>query len=86
MAPIINEYFPGLGKVPWVKLGDLPSRVERLGEMGGAHGFPELYIKRDDCCHPVYGGNKVRKLEYVLADAKYKNRRLLITIGATGSN
>ncbi|MFH2111058.1 MAG: pyridoxal-phosphate dependent enzyme [Candidatus Bathyarchaeota archaeon] len=86
MAPVINEYYPGLEKVPWIKLGNFPSRVERLEEMGRAHGFTELYIKRDDCCHTVYGGNKVRKLEYVLADAKSKNRRLLITVGATGSN
>ena len=86
MAPVINEHYPGLGKIPWVKIGNFPSGVEKLEEMGRAHGFPQLYIKRDDCCHPVYGGNKVRKLEYVLADAKAKNRGLLITVGATGSN
>lgn len=86
MSPVINEHYPGLEKIPWVKLGEFPSRVEKLEEMGRAHGFPELYVKRDDCCHPVYGGNKVRKLEYVLADAKAKNRGLLITVGATGSN
>jgi len=86
MAPLINKYYPGLEKVPWIKIGNFPSRVERLEEMGNAHRFPELYIKRDDCCHSVYGGNKIRKLEYVLADAKSKNRKLLIAVGATGSN
>ena len=40
MTQVINEYYPGLGKIPWVKLGEFPSRVERLENMGRAHGFP----------------------------------------------
>lgn len=72
--------------MPWISIGDYPSRVEKLDKLGEAYGFPELYIKRDDCCHSLYGGNKVRKLEYVIADAKEKGRKLLITMGASGSN
>ena len=86
MAPIINEVYSGLEEVPWTSLGDYPSSVEKLEKMGEYVDFPDLYIKRDDCCHNLYGGNKVRKLEYVLADAKEKNRNLLITLGAVGSN
>jgi len=86
MAPIINEVYSGLEDVPWISLGDYPSSAEKLEKMGEHVDFPGLYIKRDDCCHNLYGGNKVRKLEYVLADAKEKNRNLLITLGAVGSN
>ena len=86
MAPIINDHYPGLAKIPWIGIGEYPSRVDKLKALGDMYGFPELYIKRDDLCHRVYGGNKVRKLEYVLADAKAKGACLLITMGASGSN
>lgn len=86
MAPIINDHYPGLAEIPWIEIGEYPSRVDKLEALGNAYGFPELYIKRDDICHSVYGGNKVRKLEYVLADAKAKGAGLLITMGASGSN
>lgn len=86
MPPIINEFYSGLEDVPFVSLGNYPSKIEKLEKMGEHVNVPDLYIKRDDCCHNIYGGNKVRKLEYILADAKVKNRELLITLGAVGSN
>jgi 1-aminocyclopropane-1-carboxylate deaminase/D-cysteine desulfhydrase-like pyridoxal-dependent ACC family enzyme len=63
-----------LEKIPWISLGDYPTRLEKLEKMGEVRGFSNLYIKRDDCCNPVYGGNKVRKLEYLLADAQRKKK------------
>jgi D-cysteine desulfhydrase len=86
LTPVINEYFPGLEKIPWISLGSYPTRVEKLEEMGEARGFTKLYIKRDDQSSPVYGGNKVRKLEYMLADAQKKGKKTLITLGGVGSN
>ena len=86
MTPIINEHYPDLANIPWVSIGEFPSMVEKIEKMGEARGFSSLYIKRDDCCNPVYGGNKVRKLEYVLADALEKGKKTLITLGASGSN
>jgi len=86
LAPIINQYFPGLEEVPWICLGEYPTGIEKLENMGEARGFSNLYIKRDDLANPVYGGNKVRKLEYVLADAREKGKKTLITLGAAGSN
>ena len=86
MKPIINEVYPGLDKIPWISLGEYPTDVEKLERMGEARGFSNLYIKRDDRCNPVYGGNKIRKLEYVLADAQRKEKKTLITLGASGSN
>jgi 1-aminocyclopropane-1-carboxylate deaminase/D-cysteine desulfhydrase-like pyridoxal-dependent ACC family enzyme len=43
-------------------------------------------VKRDDLTHEVYGGNKVRKLEYVLAAAHHRNAKHLVTVGAAGSH
>ena len=86
MTPIINQYYPGLEKVPWISLGEYPTKVEKLEKMGGIRGFKSLYIKRDDQSSPVYGGNKVRKLEYLLADAQRRGKKTLITLGGVGSN
>ncbi len=86
MSPIINETYPGLSKIPWIEIGNYPSRVEKLEQMGEAHGFKDLYIKRDDCAHELYGGNKLRKLEYLLADARKRDRKTLVTLGGAGSN
>jgi D-cysteine desulfhydrase len=86
LTPIINEYYPGLEKIPWINLGSYPTRVEKLEKMGEARGFSNLYIKRDDQSSPVYGGNKVRKLEYMLADAQRLGKKTLITLGGAGSN
>jgi 1-aminocyclopropane-1-carboxylate deaminase/D-cysteine desulfhydrase-like pyridoxal-dependent ACC family enzyme len=77
--------FPVLdGRVPWLELSDGPTpvaRVESRGELGGA-----LWVKRDDLTSALYGGNKVRKLEYLLADALRVGARRLITTGVVGSH
>lgn len=86
MEPVINEEYNGLRDIPWIKIGNYPSSIERLEHMGEAHGFPNLYVKRDDRLNEVYGGNKVRKLEYLLADAKDRGRQTLVTLGGAGSN
>lgn len=86
MRPLIFDAYPNLEQIPWMELGKFPTPVEKLRVLGDREGFPELYVKRDDRSSSVYGGNKVRKLEFVLADAEKKGRKLLITLGATGSN
>ena len=48
--------------------------------------IPSLWIKRDDLTGTVYGGNKVRKLEFLLADAQAKGHEQVWTVGAIGSN
>jgi D-cysteine desulfhydrase len=84
--PVINEFYPALEKISWIKLGNFPSKIEKLNQIGDVYGFKELFIKRDDCAHDVYGGNKVRKLEYIIADALQRKRETLVTLGAAGSN
>lgn len=77
--------FPVLeGAVPWIELGDGPTPVERLGSPGELAA--DLWVKRDDLTSGLYGGNKVRKLEYLLADAQRVGARRLITTGVVGSH
>ncbi|MEO7095106.1 MAG: pyridoxal-phosphate dependent enzyme [Polyangiales bacterium] len=70
-------------------LGTYPTPVARLLEverMFGAAPGVELWCKHDDLTSPLYGGNKVRKLEHLLLEAQAKNARRIVTIGAVGSH
>jgi 1-aminocyclopropane-1-carboxylate deaminase/D-cysteine desulfhydrase-like pyridoxal-dependent ACC family enzyme len=85
--PLVFKEFPGLReRVGWVELGEYPTPVERMSGTCAAEGIDAMYIKRDDLSSPFYGGNKVRKLEFILADARAKGHDSLITFGAVGSN
>jgi L-cysteate sulfo-lyase len=55
----------------------------RINEM---HKGPELWVKRDDCTGLAFGGNKTRKLEYLLADAQLRGATTLLTAGGVQSN
>ncbi len=90
IKPILFDIYPELeGKVPWIPiLTNLPSEVERLKELekhlkldGG-----EIYIKRDDKVHNIYGGNKLRKFEFILGEAIKKKKKGIITLGGVGTN
>lgn len=61
---------------------DTPTAVERLK----SEEAPELWIKRDDLSSPEYGGNKTRKLEFVLGEALGKGKRRIVTFGGLGSH
>src|SRR3569623_1509277 len=65
-------------------LEPLPRLTEALYRAGG--GGPELWVKRDDCTGLAGGGNKTRKLEYLLGDALANDATTLVTQGATQSN
>jgi len=85
--PVLFEAYPKLKEnIPWVPLGDFPTPVHKLEKLGKEVGAETLYIKRDDLSSTIYGGNKVRKLEFVLAQAQQKKADTLITIGAAGTN
>lgn len=66
-------------------LSTLPTPLEELKNLGESLGV-ELFIKRDDLTTPGGGGNKVRKLEFLLADARIKGAKTVITIGGIQSN
>lgn len=74
--------FPRLeGRIPWTPLGRFPTPVQELPlGAGGA------WIKRDDLSAEPYGGNKVRKLEFLLADARRAGAACVVTAGAFGSH
>lgn len=85
--PLLFEACPELAaEVDWMPLGDYPTPVARMAGLCGAEGIRDLYIKRDDLSSPHYGGNKVRKLEFILARAKARGCSTVITYGAVGSN
>jgi D-cysteine desulfhydrase len=60
--------------------------VEELPRLGAALGVGRLYVKRDDLSGEAYGGNKVRKLEFLLAEAVRAGAKEVMTFGAAGSN
>lgn len=85
----LYETYPGLrNKVPRITLGRFPTPVERLKALEEILGVPEtmLYVKRDDLSGGAYGGNKVRKLEFLLARALQQKRKEVLTFGGAGSN
>ncbi len=79
---LLARRFPKLSLIPHVPLSQT-TPVERLA-LPGAHG--EAWVKRDDLTSARYGGNKVRKLEFLLGDARQKERDLLVASGAFGSH
>lgn len=79
--------FPALaGVLPHVTLADLPTPVERLGVLEDELGVGQLWVKRDDLSGEPYGGNKVRKLEFLLGEALRDGATDVVTFGAAGSN
>ena len=75
---------------PRIQLATLPTPLQemtRLREaLGGAKACPRILIKRDDLTSLGLGGNKARKLEYLVADARAKGATTLVTTGAVQSN
>ena len=73
--------------IPRFRLVNLNTPVERLDRLRQAiPGAPELWIKRDDLTGYFGGGNKLRKLEYVVADALARGATTIVTTGSITSN
>jgi 1-aminocyclopropane-1-carboxylate deaminase/D-cysteine desulfhydrase-like pyridoxal-dependent ACC family enzyme len=72
--------------IPYLPLGTFPTPVERLSGLEGSLRKGDLFIKRDDKSSDEYGGNKVRKLEFILAEAVAQKKKHTITFGYAGSN
>jgi len=84
--PLFRDYPLLAERLPRVVLASLPTPVERLDQIGSDIGVKGLYIKRDDLSGAVYGGNKVRKLEFIFGDILRSNAKEVITLGFAGSN
>ncbi|MBN1572188.1 MAG: pyridoxal-phosphate dependent enzyme [Deltaproteobacteria bacterium] len=74
------------GKIHHVSLGNYPTPVDRLEGLERALKQKGLFIKREDLSSVLYGGNKLRKLEFLLADAVAKHFKHTVTFGYAGSN
>src|SRR5690348_15285982 len=73
-------------RFPRVRLAHLPTALEPMERLSKLLGGPRLWIKRDDCTGLASGGNKTRKLEFLMGDALAKGADTVITQGATQSN
>lgn len=76
----------GLSSQPRERIATLPTPLQHAPRLSAALGGPQIYIKRDDLTGLALGGNKTRKLEYLVADAKRKGATHLITLGGAQSN
>ena len=74
----MNELFSNF---PIANLAQLPTPIRPLGAVGA-----NLFMKQDNLTGSVYGGNKIRKLEFLLGEAMAEGRKTIITYGAAGSN
>ncbi len=75
-----------LGSIPRVHLGEFPTPLQELKNLSRELGGPRIFIKRDDMTGLGLGGNKLRKLEYALADAQAQGATAVITVGGPQSN
>ena len=75
-----------LSRYPRVSLAHLPTPLEYLPRLTKHLNGPNIYVKRDDCTGLGTGGNKTRKLEFLVADAIEKRADVIITQGAVQSN
>jgi L-cysteate sulfo-lyase len=75
-----------LAHFPRIQLAHLPTALEHLPRLSEHLGGPQIYLKRDDCTGLASGGNKTRKLEFLMADAQQCGADTIITQGAVQSN
>jgi L-cysteate sulfo-lyase len=73
-------------ELPRVRLAQLPTPLEPLDRFSEWLGGPRIWLKRDDCTGLATGGNKTRKLEFLLGAAEQEGADVVITFGAVQSN
>jgi len=86
VIPLFEQYPLLRENLAYVPLGEFPTPVQKLERLGVELGVSQLYIKRDDLSGKDYGGNKPRKLEFILGDALRSGAREVIAFGGAGSN
>ncbi len=84
--PLFTRFPELAGRIPILEFAKTPTPVIAMPELGAEIGCEKLYVKRDDKSSPEYGGNKCRKLEFILARAKLEGAAAVITIGGIGTN
>jgi len=72
--------------IPRIRIALLPTPVETLPRLSAELGGPTILVKRDDLTGLAFGGNKTRKLDYLLAEAQANGAHTIVTAGAVQSN
>src|SRR3984957_3341003 len=75
-----------LARFPRARMFPTPTPLEKLANLSQHLGGPEIWIKRDDCTVVATGGNKIRKLEWLVGEALAQGADHLVTQGAVQSN
>lgn len=75
-----------LGNLPRVRLANLPTPLDEAPRLTEHLRGPRIWIKRDDLTGLAMGGNKARKLEFLLGEARRQGCDVIITVGAVQSN
>jgi len=81
----MNKSWPSISHPPRLELARIPTPLKKLKRTGNRYGV-KLYMKRDDLTGACLSGNKIRKLEFVLADALSKKANAVLTCGGEQSN
>ena len=82
----VADLLARLDKLPRFSLAQLPTPLQPLKNFGALLGGPDLWMKRDDLTGLTGGGNKTRKLEFLVGDALQQGADMLVTVGAIQSN
>jgi len=85
-VPLFDTYPQLKQKIAHKTLGDFPTPIEKLSTLEKELEINNLYIKSDNLSSRLFGGNKVRKLEFLLADALSLGATGILTYGFAGSN
>ena len=72
--------------IPRINFAHLPTPIEELPRLSATLGGPHIFVKRDDQTGLAFGGNKTRKLEFLVAEAREQGAQTLISAGALQSN
>lgn len=84
--PLFQRWPALAGRIPHLSLCTLPTPVLPAPALADALHLDALHIKRDDLSAADYGGNKTRKLEFLLGDARQRGRKRVLAFGYAGSN
>lgn len=86
MIPLFDRYPRLAESLPRVAFCDLPTPVMRLERLGAALHLTQLYVKRDDMTALLFGGNKVRALEFLFGRARQRRAKRVLAVGLAGTS
>ena len=86
MIELFKYYQEMQSSLPYISLGNFPTLLRTFKNLSDFLGLNNLYLKDDGLSGDLYGGNKVRKLEFLLGDALKNNCSTVMTFGCAGSN